>query len=249
MNNRVVLMYHRIGLPRLRSLVTGQYVAPALFRSELGYLSGRGWTCAALASIIETGENDNPDFAITFDDGFASVYEHAFPILAQSKMTATVYVVASGIGGTNEWDQRSGDIREPMMSAAQIRQMADSGFEMGSHSLTHPHLSSVSDDDLVHELLDSKRMLEEIVGRDVVSFSYPYGDYDRRVADAVAAAGYSNAVCTRLSALTPDCGVYEIPRVNVRWNATGRHLLGKINRAIKIAEKSEAKRAAPDSNS
>ena len=226
---RVVLMYHRMGLPRLGSLVAGQYVAPALFRSQLGVLTGRGWKCWGLGEIIKNARRSDggaaDEFAVTFDDGYASVYDHAFPSLAERGMTATVYVVASTIGGTNEWDQRLGDRIEPMMSAGQIKRMADSGFEIGSHGLAHAHLPALADSDLAREMRDSKHLLEDITGRPVVSFSYPYGEFDRRVAEAAEAAGYLNAVSTRLGALTRAGGEYEIPRINVRWNAFGPHLM------------------------
>lgn len=233
LDTRVVLMYHRLGAPRLGSIVAGQYVAPALFRSQLGYLSARGWSCSALGDFTKPQRDAGKKFAVTFDDGYASVYQRAFPSLVERGMTATVYVVAGAIGGYNEWDRAAGDKREPMMTEVQIKEMSEHGFEIGSHTLTHPHLSALGDNDLARELLDSKHKLEDIIGREVVSFSYPYGDFDHRVADAVQAAGYLNAVSTKLGVITSDSGLFEIPRVNVRWNAIGAHLMRKIVRASK----------------
>jgi len=108
--------------------------------------------------------------------------------------------------------------------------MSDAGFEIGAHTVSHPRLTLLSDDQLEHEIVDSKHALEDIIGREVVSFSYPYGDRDERVIEAVKAAGYKYAVSTRLGAANLD-GVFEIPRVNVRWNALGPLLMRKIRRA------------------
>ena len=225
----VVLLYHRIGRPKLSSLVAGQYVCPGLFRSGLDYLTSKSWRAATLEDIVGN-RCDGNQFAITFDDGYQSVYEHAYPAMVERHMTGTVYVVSGAIGGINEWDSRAGDTREPMMSTAQVREMSDAGFEIGAHTVSHPRLTLISDDQLEREIVDSKHALEDIIGREVVSFAYPYGDRDERVIEAVKAAGYKYAVSTRLGVANLD-GVFEIPRVNVRWNALGWLLMRKIWRA------------------
>lgn len=214
--------------------MAGQYVAPLLFRSELDYLTRREWKAVALKDMVDRARTGviprHNEFAITFDDGYLSVYRSAYPALASRGMTATVYVVAEAVGGINEWDRQAGDQKEQMMTAAQVREMADNGFEIGSHTLTHPHLTDVGEDQLRRELVDSRHRLEDIIGREVVSFSYPYGDYDDRVLAAVITAGYKYAVTTRLGTVGKT-SVFEIPRVNVRWNAIGPLLMRKINRA------------------
>jgi len=227
-------MYHRMGLPRLSSLVAGHYVAPLLFSSQLDYLTVRDWSAVGLESLVEKSRfgraAERDEYAITFDDGYLSVYRYAFPALLERRMTATVYVVSGAIDGTNEWDRRAGDQSEPMMTRAQVREMAERGFEIGSHTLTHPHLTGLTEAELTRELTDSKHQLEDVIGREVVSFAYPYGDYDDRVMAAAIAAGYRNAVSTRLG-VVGRTSVFEIPRVNVRWNAFGPLLMRKIRRA------------------
>ncbi|MHB9035693.1 MAG: polysaccharide deacetylase family protein [Armatimonadota bacterium] len=230
----VVLLYHRIGFPKLSSLVAGQYVAPALFKSQLDYLSAQGWGATTLDYMILNRRGSNPsesdEFAITFDDGYLSVYEHAYPIMSERQIKATVYVVVDAVGGLNDWDRKAGDQTEPMMTDAQVREMADAGFEVGSHTLTHPHLTELDDHELRREVVDSKRKLEDMIGREVVSFSYPYGDCDERVIAAAIEAGYANAVGTKLGTMWKS-SAFEIPRVNVRWNAFGPLLKRKIGRA------------------
>lgn len=234
----VVLLYHRIGPIRLSSHVAGQYVSPRVFGWGIDGLRARKWQCAPLGECIELGRagSDRQDtFAITFDDGYASVYEHACPMLARRGMTATIYVVVDSLGGINEWDKRVGDREERMMSVEQARELAEHGFEIGCHTLTHPRLTSLDDDQLAREVADSKRKLEDLMGREIASFSYPYGDFDNRVLGAAAAAGYANAVSTRLGAIIPGTGLFEIPRVNVRWNGFGWHLRRKIRRAMRAS--------------
>ena len=234
----VVLLYHRIGPMKLSSHVAGQYVSPRVFGWGIDGLSARGWRCDSLERCVDLGRgeaNAGDTFAITFDDGYLSVYDHACPMLSERNMTATVYVVVDSLGGVNEWDKRAGDCEEKMMSAAQARELAEAGFEIGSHTLTHPRLSALDDDQLRAEVADSKRKLEDVIGREVTSFSYPYGDFDTRALAAVAAAGYTNAVATRLGCVVPGTGLFEIPRVNVRWNGFGWQLNRKITRAMRAS--------------
>lgn len=229
----VVLLYHRIGLPRITSLVAGQYVAPALFRSQQASLIADGWQCVSLQQAAFGKNEDRNRFVLTFDDAYCSVYEHAYPALLKLGLTATIYVVAEQIGGCNQWDYRKGDCREPLMTLDQIREMADHGFEIGSHTLSHPRLTSLDDKQLNRELKDSKQRLEDMLGRAVPSLSYPYGDHDQRVIAAARAAGYTNAVTTVLGASQAGTGLFQIPRVNVRWSAIGPLLKRKIARAVR----------------
>ncbi|OFX16325.1 MAG: hypothetical protein A2Z18_04505 [Armatimonadetes bacterium RBG_16_58_9] len=225
-----------MGLPKLGSLVAGQYVSPRLFRSQLDYLNARDWAGGTLSETTDSSIIPDQDrFAVTFDDGYRGVYEHACPALTDRNLTATIYVVAGSIGGINDWDRRAGDQSEPMMTAGQIRELADHGFRIGSHTMTHPHLTELTDEQLRAELANSKHVLEDIIGTEVAAFSYPYGDYDNRVLEEVVAAGYSSAVATKLGVITLGVRAFEIPRVNVRWNAIGPLLMRKINRARKAS--------------
>lgn len=223
--------------PKLGSLVAGQYVGPRLFESELNFLGNRGWSVVSLTELVshDGRHTDQDQYCVTFDDGYLSVYEHACPVLHQRGASATIYVVADCIGGVNDWDRKAGDQEEKMMTAGQVREVAENGFEIGSHTLTHAHLTGLDEDQLTRELVDSKHKLEDIIGKEVTSFSYPYGDYDERVLEAAVAAGYSNAVSTRLGVVTSGTGLFEIPRVNVRWNAVGPLLMRKIGRAKKAS--------------
>jgi peptidoglycan/xylan/chitin deacetylase (PgdA/CDA1 family) len=235
----VVLLYHRIGPMKLSSHVAGQYVSPSVLGWGIDGLRRKSWQCVSLAECIEIGRGGRSGptdhFAVTFDDGYLSIYERACPMLRERNMTATVYVVVDSLGGINEWDRRAGDQEEKMMSAAQARELADNGFEIGSHTLTHPHLPRLDDEQLAHEIADSKHKLEDLIGREVTSFSYPYGDFDSRVLNAAIAAGYENAASTRLGAVIEGTSLFEFPRVNVRWNGFGWQLRRKIRRAMKAS--------------
>jgi peptidoglycan/xylan/chitin deacetylase (PgdA/CDA1 family) len=238
----VVLLYHRIGAPKWSSLVRGQYVIPAFFSGGIDYLLGHGWRVISLAETAQrcgSGlDGTGNTFSITFDDGYRSVYELAYPALVKRNLTATVFVVADALGGSNMWDRDMGDLPEEIMSLEQLREMSKNGFEIGSHTLTHAHLPHVPSEQLVRELVDSKHKLEDILGREISSLCYPYGEHDDRVVQAAADAGYRCAVTTKLGTVGKDTDVLRIPRLNMRWNAFGLHLMRKIRRARAVSRAS-----------
>jgi peptidoglycan/xylan/chitin deacetylase (PgdA/CDA1 family) len=104
--------------------------------------------------------------------------------------TGTVFVVAGSVGGTNTWDVRLSPRRFKHLSWAQISELAEAGFEIGSHTLSHRDLTRLDADSLRRELVDSKRLIEDHIGRPVTSVSYPFGRYSQRVIDEAATAGY-----------------------------------------------------------
>lgn len=227
----VVLQYQQLVVSR-RSYVPAGHCAPALFSRQMDFMAGRGWQATALSALIERcrcgeGPPDN-EFCITFDDGFESVYAVAYPALRQRGLSAIVYIPTASIGKTITWNERLAVRLEPVMTAGQIKELANDCFEIGSHTVSHPMLTKLSDEDLRRELIDSKQLLEDITGREVTSLSYPYGDYDQRVLDACLEAGYRSAVCQRLSSLSSPMRLFEIPRISVRWNTIGAVLLRNI---------------------
>ncbi len=236
----LVLLYHRMGSAFVRSIVRGQYVFPTVFRWQLTTLLAGGYTPCTLAEIAGDAGKVAGHFNITFDDGFTSVHRLAAPLLAELKLPCTVFVVTGGIGGTNVWDQRDGDRAETIMTVAEMRELAAAGIEIGSHTMNHPHLTRLSADELRHEIADSKAKLEDLLGKPVPAFSYPYGEWDPRVRDAVVAAGYQYATATTLYPVTPALDPFAIPRVNMRWNTFGPLLRRKVRRAYRKLDQAHA---------
>ncbi|HOF87324.1 MAG TPA: polysaccharide deacetylase family protein [Armatimonadota bacterium] len=233
----LVLLYHRIGSPLARSTVRGQYVLPALLRWQMRDLLGQGYRPVSLAREMAATEHTAGRFCVTFDDGYSSVRRFACPILQALRVPATIFVVVGAIGKTNAWDEARGDRTEPMMTLDDLKAAAAAGVEIGSHTMTHPRLTTLSDEKLVDEVRSSKHLLEDLLGGPVLGFSYPYGEVDARVRDAVAEAGYRYATTTRLGALVSETDPFLIPRLNIRWNTAGPLLARKIARAYRASVK------------
>jgi peptidoglycan/xylan/chitin deacetylase (PgdA/CDA1 family) len=123
----------------------------------------------------------------------------------------------------------------PMMSAEQLAELAALGMEIGAHTVRHPILARLQPDEARAEILDSKRRLEEIVGRPVSAFAYPNGrpgtDYGPEHAAMVRDAGFTAAASTAWGAAVGATDRYQIPRV-APWDRSPRRYALRMLRAF-----------------
>ncbi|MBD3168955.1 MAG: polysaccharide deacetylase family protein [candidate division Zixibacteria bacterium] len=133
---------------------------------------------------------DNELFEISFDDGYTSIYENAFPILEKTSLRAIVFIITDFIGKDSCWDIYPGACRFYHLDKTQIRSLAEAGFKIGSHTVTHRNLCRLDNGNLRSELEDSRKILEDICGFPVETISYPFGRYDKRVAETALECGY-----------------------------------------------------------
>ncbi|MBV9801680.1 MAG: polysaccharide deacetylase family protein [Solirubrobacterales bacterium] len=135
--------------------------------------------------------------AITFDDAFRSVREHALPELVRRSLPLTIFVPVEYVGSPPGWAMESPVDHEEVMTGEELRALPDN-VDLGSHTLSHPHLSQLSDERLQEEVEQSRLKLVELVGKPVTTLAFPYGDYDQRTLAACRTAGYE-----RLFAIEP----------------------------------------------
>ena len=130
--------------------------------------------------------------AVTFDDGYHSVLENAFPILIERGIPATLFVPTQHLGKAPGWitDDRHRDASERLLTADELRQMQKAGAMIGSHGVTHRPLTQVSTPEAIAELRESRRQLTSIIGQDVNLFALPYGAGSDEVVRLAASAGY-----------------------------------------------------------
>ena len=128
---------------------------------------------------------------LTVDDGYEDFLSDALPTLERLGFCATVFVVAGKLGKENDWEHRGAPRpRSRLLGAEGVREVSERGMEVGSHSMTHPRLSRLDPETLVHEVRASRRALSEVVGTPVEGFCYPYGDLNGRAVQAARRAGY-----------------------------------------------------------
>ena len=182
-----ILMYHAVGT-EVPGDVHGLYnVPPAVFRAQLKHLVQRRRENFVSLSRLPP-DYDDLRVAVTFDDGYRDNLLAAAPVLTELRVPFTVFVttapVSAGAAG--------------YLSAAEVRELAAlPGAQIGSHTVTHPQLTSLDNSRLRAELRDSKAYLEEILGSRISALSYPHGSVDRRVRDAAEESGYTLAASSR----------------------------------------------------
>ncbi len=219
------LMYHSVtSATEDPYLIT---VDPARFRRQLRWLSARGLRGVSVGELMRSHRNGTAagKVGLSFDDGYRDFVEEALPALAEYDFTATVYVVAGRLGGYNDWDEQGP--RKPLMTAAQVREAAAEGVEIGSHGLTHRRLAGLGARDLAAQVADSRHVLEDLTGRSVEGFCYPYGSLDGAAVEAVAHTGYGYGC-----AVSPGVhgGEFALPRCYVGDRDGPLHLTAKLVR-------------------
>jgi peptidoglycan/xylan/chitin deacetylase (PgdA/CDA1 family) len=212
----LLLTYHGVenGPPPL-------FVEPALLREHLDCLLATGaavLTVREVAAGLREGGLPQRAVALTFDDAFASVVEHAAPLMAERDMRATVFAVVGRLGGTNTWSTQPSRVPQRRLAGADdLRQLAEAGWEIGSHGFEHLPLSEVDDRIARRELIDSRTELEQRLGRSVTSFAAPYGaaptGHARRLLEQTYAAGCSGGIGRAVGGTDP----WALPRVDAHY--------------------------------
>jgi peptidoglycan/xylan/chitin deacetylase (PgdA/CDA1 family) len=196
-------------------------VDPGLFREHLDVLAEAGASVLTVGQIAESVRRDElPEraVAITFDDGFTSVAEHAAGALAERGMRATIFAVAGALGGANDWPtQPSAAPRRSLLSASELAGLAGAGHEIGSHGIDHAPLSLAGRAALQREIVDSRALLEDAVGRSVESFAYPYNAVAGPAGRELVRATYSAACAGGLSTVRAGADPWRLARVDCHY--------------------------------
>ena len=192
-----ILMYHAIGLPHEPA---GPFVIPAeRFSRQMDWLKKMGYHPIPLTQFLDCQQNFRllPPrcVVITFDDGYADNYTHAYPILRHYNIPVTIFLVSSYMGLTNGWDQNGQLSGRPLMSCAQIQELISQGVHVGAHSCTHPELTAVSSAQAEEEIIGSRQQLESKLGVSIDFFAFPYGKYDPSILAIMQRANFL-AGCT-----------------------------------------------------
>ncbi|MBT2507278.1 polysaccharide deacetylase family protein [Streptomyces sp. ISL-98] len=205
-----ILMYHSVGDPTDDPY--GITVARDRLDHQLACLRRRRLTGVDVGTLLRAhaAGRSRGLVGLTFDDGYADFLHEALPVLRRHDCTATVFVLPGRLGGSNEWDPLGP--RKPLLTGDEIRAVAESGMQIGSHGLYHRSLTEASDDVLRQETHHSRELIRDLTGTVPDTFCYPYGTVDRRAADAVRDAGYTYGFAIDPG---PLLGPYALPRTHI----------------------------------
>jgi peptidoglycan/xylan/chitin deacetylase (PgdA/CDA1 family) len=161
------------------------------FIRQLNYLSNK-YYFVSLNSFNTITSKKNL-ISITFDDGLSSILINALPELIKRKIPTTIFIPAAKIGSYPKWEQKRQEIYQDdrILNRDEIKELSDQGIEIGSHTLHHTDLRNVTSEAAREEFDLSISLLEEITGKQVVSFSFPYGSYNDELINLAFDCGYS----------------------------------------------------------
>jgi peptidoglycan/xylan/chitin deacetylase (PgdA/CDA1 family) len=164
------------------------------FEKHLALLSEKGYKPTTFRRIHLGEPVSEKSIVIAFDDGYEECYINAAPLLLKYNFPAVIFPITKYIGKKNTWEPFFLQRNFRHLTDKQLRALSDLGFEIGSHGKMHLYLPLLKADALYTEIKDSKISLENLLGEEVTSFCYPYGQYTNKIIDCVKKAGYKYAL-------------------------------------------------------
>lgn len=232
----VVLCYHSINQSD-----SDLAVAPATFREQLRVLKEQGYVFmdfrGLLGHVIKNGAPRGNVACVTFDDGYEDNLTQAAPILTEMKIPATMFVTSglmTGDPAVVDRFRRLTGYETPYLSASQARELSSLGFEIGSHTHSHPNLALLDARQTWDEVMRSRKTLEDAIGGAVSTFAYPFGKrgihYTGSTVRALRESGLQGAAAVAFCAVNARASVriYEIPRFFVNRSDTTDSFAQKV---------------------
>jgi peptidoglycan/xylan/chitin deacetylase (PgdA/CDA1 family) len=186
-----ILCYHKV---ERRHELGVTRISPSRFARQIERLADAGWrslTLAELAACVRGARGAGPrELAITFDDAYRGLRDHAFPVLEAHGFSATCFVITEYAGRLNRWDIAYGGRRFAHLAWRDMRRWQARGIEFQSHTSTHPRLTWVDDGRLARELADSRATLESALDVHATAVSDPFGACAQRERDRAVHEGY-----------------------------------------------------------
>lgn len=209
-----ILTYHKLGPKPSQARLKGLYVSAHLFARQLKELAREGY---ASGSLDKWNSEPSKQIILTFDDGYVNVLEHGLGVLADAGFKAIQFLPVNFLGKINEWDAAEGEAPEKIMDTGQVREWIADGHEVGSHSLNHPFLTKLSTEQAKEEINASRKKLQDLFGKEVKHFCYPYGDWNESVRDLVQEAGYKTACTTDHGMNVDGNSPFSLKRFTARY--------------------------------
>lgn len=223
---KIILLYHRV--ENVKSDPHLLCVTPLNFEKQVKWLS-ENVNVVPLRQLtsLKTGDFKRKLFAsITFDDGYSDNLYNAARILRKYNLPSTFFITSGKVGDKTPfyWDKETEiPSRGRPLTIKELKRLSSSNLvEIGSHTIKHPHLSTLNSKEQRLEIMKSKKQLENMIGKKVLSFSYPFGkvsDYNKSTLKLVKEAGYKCACANFPLVVNSKTNFYELPRFIVRnWN-------------------------------
>lgn len=213
-----ILIYHAVGTKIEEDRLGIYTISPGLFERQINALVS--YPVKALSTLSDISSGTGLRVAVTFDDGYRDNLYMAAPILIKYKIPFTVFISTSFVKArTNSY-----------LSPEEVKELATlPGVSIGAHGSTHVPLTQCNDATLKREITGSKHYLEDLLGMEVNTMSYPHGAVDQRVRKSVAQAGYAIATCSRFDINGPGRDPLLLCRTDILGNDSIRVFSQKLH--------------------
>jgi len=189
-------------------------VKPAQFHRQVESALQEGFLFQTISEYLFAGNEHPKRVALTFDDGYESVYTYAYPILTRYNLPATVFVSPNFMGKLNTWDVNLGGLKFRHMNWEQLKEVTTAGWEAGSHTMNHRDLTRLSPESRKKELLESRDILNANVHNFKYIVAYPFGNSNAQVVQDCLELGYRAGLIMGASrSKMPD--VFATPRIGM----------------------------------
>ena len=190
LRNIPILAYHKI----TNKIGWGINNVPVrFFYRQMHYLHENGFRTVSVNDFLSGGIAEHAyrkKVVLTFDDADVSVYENAFPIMQKFGFTGTLFVITDFVGKKDMWDANPVGRHSSQMDWLQIKELVANGWTVGSHSISHRDLTSLTTTELYGELKGSKEILEKELNIGIKTISYPFNRFNSNVLEKAFEAGY-----------------------------------------------------------
>ena len=229
-----ILMYHRVDNLKSQDQLT---VSPDLFEQQIHWLSKhhRIVSLKELSASLQHGNASSSAIALTFDDGYLDNLEHALPVLEKYQAPATLYVTTQFAAQKERHPRYPTEKKRLHLTWAELRELsAHALIEIGSHTLSHPMLSSLSAADSHSEITQSKSIIENELGHAINSFCYPAGNHTTREIESARSAGYQTAVTVKPGVNRRNTNPLALKRLEITFRDEPGNLKLKLDGAYDL---------------
>ena len=231
-NNINILLYHQIGEMPTNDTNLDCFCSTTEFYRQMAFLKQSDYSVISLNKALDLAFNakeiDRDYIVLTFDDGCEKFYDTTFPILDSFNFPATVYPITGFLGKIATLKGKSYPHLK-ILSESMLLELSKVGVEIGAHTVNHLKLTQITKPEAEFQIMYSKDYLEQLLGKNIDSFSYPHGDYNKETIRMVEYCGFTNALTCKSGFIHDAQSIFEIPRKYITYFDNIEQFIHKLN--------------------
>jgi peptidoglycan/xylan/chitin deacetylase (PgdA/CDA1 family) len=231
-NNINILLYHQIGEIPTDDTNLDCFCSTTEFHRQMDYLKQSDYRVISLNKALDLAFNyneiDRNYIVLTFDDGCEKFFDITFPILDSFNFPATVYPITGYLSKIVTLKGKSYPHLK-ILSKSMLLELSKLGVEIGAHTVSHLRLTNITEAEAEFQIKYSKECLEQLLGKNVDSFAYPHGDFNKETIRLVKESGFTNALTCKSGFAQDAPSIFEIPRKYITYFDNIENFILKLN--------------------